>query len=180
MSKQSRLLVRDARQPLSSSPLVPTHGLELSGYPSRQDQVDVLQGGIESRGTEAPVVVAPATDVRVEHPSQILEGFGAPPVKRPPSDGLTDRLERGWTGSGAERDAHSPVSFAHHPWPEHVAKEGESKIRVIVASALILAVDDFRLLGMQRQSAVSEPLLKRAPQRRRLGFCAAVQIASSA
>ena len=69
MSEQARLLVRDARQPLSSSPLVPTHGFELSGCPPRQDQVDVLQGWIEGRRAEPPIVVDRAADVRVEHPS---------------------------------------------------------------------------------------------------------------
>ena len=94
----------------------------------------------------------------------------AAPVQRPAPDGPSDRLERGWASRGAERDAHPPVSFAHHPRPEHVAEKVEPKTRVIVASALILAVDDFRLLGMQRQSAVSKSSLKRRPQRRRLGL----------
>src|SRR3974390_3618625 len=42
------------------------------------------------------------------------------------------------------------------------------------APIFILAVDDFRLLRMKRQSAVSEPPLKRCAQRPRLLLTAAV------
>ena len=84
----------------------------------------------------------------------------AAPVQRPAPDGSSDRLERGWASRGAERDAQSPRIFCSPPRPEHVAEKVEPKTRVIVASALILAVDDFRLLGMQRQSAASKSSLK--------------------
>src|SRR5271166_6701419 len=60
MSEQPRLMACDARQPVSGSPLAPAQGLELSGGPSRQDKVDVLQGRIEGRRTEPPVVCARA------------------------------------------------------------------------------------------------------------------------
>ena len=39
---------------------MPAQGLELSGRPSREDQIDVPQGWIESRRTEPPIVVEPA------------------------------------------------------------------------------------------------------------------------
>src|SRR6185437_7927420 len=125
VSEKPRLLARDAQQPVSGSSLVPAHGLKLSGRPSRQNPVDVQQGWIEGRRTKPTVVVDPAPDVRVEHPRQILKGLVAAPVQRPAPDGPSDRLERSWAGRGAERDAHSPVSFAHHPRPEHVAEKVE-------------------------------------------------------
>src|SRR5215470_15600588 len=63
VSKQPRLMACDARQPVSGSPLVPAQGLELSARPPRQDQVDALQGWVEGRRTEPPIVVDPATNV---------------------------------------------------------------------------------------------------------------------
>ena len=45
---------------------------------------------------------------------------------------------------------------------------------MIFTSTLISAIDDFRLVRMQRQSAISKPRLKSCPQRRGLVFCAAV------
>src|SRR5215467_14613500 len=63
VSKQPRLMACDARQPASGSPLVPAQGLELSARPPRQGQVDALQGWVEGRRTEPPIVVDPATNV---------------------------------------------------------------------------------------------------------------------
>ena len=80
MSKKPRLMACVARQPVSGSPLVPAQGLELSGRPSRQDQIDVPQGWIEVEVTEPPIVVDPTTNVRVEHPSLIIKGFVTAPM----------------------------------------------------------------------------------------------------
>ena len=68
MSEKPRLLACDARQPVSGSPRVPAQGLELSGRPSSQDQIDVPQGWVKDRRTEPPIVIDPTTNVRVEHP----------------------------------------------------------------------------------------------------------------
>ena len=174
MSEQPRLMTCDARQPVSGSPLAPAQGLELSGGPSRQDKVDVPQGRIEGRRTEPPIVVDPTANVRVEHPREVIQGFVTTPMQRPTPDSLTDRRERRCAGGGTERDAHTPGPFAHHPRPESVAEKVELKSRMIFASTLISAIDDFRLLRMQRQSAISKPRLKSSPQRRGLVLCAAV------
>jgi hypothetical protein len=68
----------------------------------------------------------------------------------------------------------TPGPFAHHPWPESAAEKVELKSRMIFTSTLISAIDDFRLVRMQRQSAISKPRLKSCPQHRGLVFCAAV------
>src|SRR5579863_7412149 len=39
---------------------------------------------------------------------------------------------------------------------------------MVLTSTLILAIDDFRLVRMQRQSALSKPRFKSSPQRRGL------------
>jgi hypothetical protein len=177
MCEQPRLMACDARQPVSGSPLAPEQGLKLSGGPSRQDKVDVLQGRIEGRRTEPPIVVDPRANVRVEHPREVIQGFVTAPMHRPTPDSPTDRRERRCAGGGTERDAHTPGPFAHHPWPESVAEKVELKSRMIFTSTLISAIDDFRLVRMQRQSAISKPRLKSCPQRRGLVLW---QIASSA
>ena len=91
-------------------------------------------------------------------------------MHRPTPDRLTDRRDRLCADCGTERDAHSPGPFAHHSWPESVAEEVELKGRMVFASTFILAIDDFRLVGMQRQSALSKPRLKSRPQRGGLVF----------
>src|SRR3984885_14950154 len=127
MCEQPRLMACDARQPVSGSPLAPAQGLKLSGGPSRQDKVDVLQGRIEGRRTEPPIVVDPTANVRVEHPREVIQGFVTAPMHRPTPDSPTDRRERRCAGGGTERDAHTPGPFAHHPWPESVAEKVELK-----------------------------------------------------
>ena len=79
--------------------LVTSEGLELPMRPSRQDEVDATQGGIEGRLVETAVVFDPATDVVVEHPRQVVQRLVAALVELPMSDGLPDRLE----SLGAER-----------------------------------------------------------------------------
>src|ERR1700722_19571979 len=157
VSEQPRLTAGDAPQPVSGSPLVPAQGPELPARPSCQGKVDALQGRIEGRRTEPPIVVDPAANVRVAHPGEIIQGLVTPPMHRPPPDRLTDRRERLCADCGTERDAHFPGPLAHHSWPESVAKKVETKARMVSTSTFILAVDDFRLVRMQRPSARSKP-----------------------
>src|SRR5215470_10808122 len=85
-------------------------------------------------------------------------------MHRPTPDSPTDRRERLCAGCRTERDAHAPVPLAHHSWPERVAEKVELKGRMVLAPTLILAIDDFRLFRMQRQSAFSKPRRKSSPQ----------------
>src|SRR5215469_11654098 len=85
-------------------------------------------------------------------------------MHRPTPDSPTDRRERLCAGCRTERDAHAPGPLAHHSWPERVAEKVELKGRMVLAPTLILAIDDFRLFRMQRQSAFSKPRRKSSPQ----------------
>src|ERR1700751_1303800 len=78
-------------------------------------------------------------------------------MHRPTPDSPTDRREPFCAGCRTERDAHAPDPLAHHSWPERVAEKVELKGRMVLAPTLILAIDDFRLFRMQRQSAFSKP-----------------------
>jgi hypothetical protein len=99
-------------------------------------------------------------------------------VKRPASDRLSDRLESFVAGRRAEQDAEGTSPAPRQPQPERVAEKVERLVWVVSAPIFILAVDDFRLLRMKRQSAVSEPPLKRCAQRPRLRLTAAVASAN--
>ena len=54
------------------------------------------------------------------------------------------------------------------------SRENRTLVRVVSVPVIILAVDDFRLLGMTRQSAFDEPSLKRCAQHPRLRLTMAV------
>src|SRR5271169_825270 len=142
--------------------------------PPSQDQVDVSQGRVESRLVVPAVVVDPTPDMTVEHPGQVVERLVAALMKRPASDRLSDRLESLVAGRGAERNAEGTPPPSRQPRPECVAEKIELVVRVVSAPVIILAIDDFRFLGMKRQAAFNEPSLKRCAQRPRLLFIAAV------
>ena len=105
MYEQIRLAPNDIRQPVMCPPLVASQGLELPMGPSCQNLVDVAQGGIESRLVVTPIVVDPAADVTVEHPSKIIQRLVAALMERPVSDSLPDRFESFAAGRRTERDA---------------------------------------------------------------------------
>jgi len=134
----------------------------------------VSQGRVESRLVVPAVVIDPTPDMTVEHPGQVVQRLVAALVKRPASDRLPDRLESLVACRGTEDDAEGTPPASRQPRPERIAEKVELLIRVVSAPVIILAVDDFRLLRMKRQSAVREPPLKRCAQRPRLLLTAAV------
>src|SRR5215469_3405754 len=107
-------------------------------------------------------------------PGEVIQRLVAALVKRPASDRLSDRLESFVACRRAEHDAEGTPPASRQPRPECIAKEVELLVRVISTPVIILAADDFRLLGMKRQPALHEPCLKRCAQCPRLLFIAAV------
>ena len=171
MYEQIRLALNDIRQPVMGSSLVASQGLELPMGPSCQNLVDVAQGGIEGRLVVTAVVVDPAADVTVEHPCKIIQRLVAALMERPVSDSLPDRLESFAAGRRTERNAES-LPPARQPRPKRIAEKIERVVWVVSASIIVLAIDDFGLIRMQRQRALREPLLQRCPQRPGLFFTA--------
>jgi hypothetical protein len=151
-----------------------SQGLELPMRPSSKDKVDVTQGRVESRLVVPAVVVDPTPDVAIEHPGQVVQRLVAALVERPASDRLSDGLESFVACRGAEQDAECTPPASRQSRPEPVAEKVERLVWVASAPIFVLAVDDFRLLRMKRQSAVSEPPLKRFAQRPRLLLTVAV------
>ncbi len=135
------------QQPVMCPSLVASEGLELPMRPSRQDAVDVPQGGIEGRLVETAIVVDPPADMVVEHPRQIVQRLVAALVERPVSDGLPDRFESFAADRRTERDA-EPVPSARQPRPKRIAEEVELVVWVVAASIIVLAIDDFRFVRM--------------------------------
>jgi hypothetical protein len=180
VGEQPWLSPRNASDPVRCLPPMASQGLELPMRPSSQNTVDVSQGRVERRFVVPAVVVDPAPDVAVEHPGQVVQRLVAALVKRPASDRLSDRLESFVACRGAEQDAECTPPASRQPRPERVAEKVERLVWVASTPIFILAIDDFRLLRMKRQSAVSEPPLKRCAQ---LLACASLRqwhIASSA
>ena len=138
MGEQRRLTTRDARQPMHGSRSVPPQGLELPIGPSRQEDIDVSQGRVERRRVEPPIVVDPATNVRIEHSRQIVQGLVAALMQRPAANRLADRLESLIADRGTERDADLRTPSARQPRPECIAEEVELVAGIV--SALVKTI----------------------------------------
>jgi hypothetical protein len=164
VGEQPCLAARNALQPVDGPRPVPVQGLELPTGPSRQDDIDVPQGRVERRRVEPTIVVDPAPDVRVEHPRQIVQRLVTALLKGPAAHGLTDRLESFVADGRTERDADLPSPSARQPRPESIAEEVELLVGIVATSVIILAIDDFRLLRMEFQSAALQSCSDGLPQ----------------
>src|ERR1700722_376704 len=146
---------------------MPLQGLELPMGPSRQDAVDVPKGRVKSRLVVAAIIVDPATDVRVEHPRQVIKRLVAALMKRPAANCLPNPFESFVARCWAERDT-EPLPSARQPRPECIPEKIEPLVPMSSTPVIILAVDNLCLLRMKRQPAFSEPPLKRCAQCPRL------------
>ncbi len=107
------------------------------------------------------VVVNPAPDYGVEHPSQVIQRLVTASRKVPSANLAPDRFEGLVADRGTERDADSTLPSSRQPRPKRIAEEVELPVRIVSAPVIIFAVDDLRLIRMKRQPTFSEPLLER-------------------
>src|SRR5262245_55766936 len=141
----------------------PAQTLELPTCPAHQVGVDAQQRCSQLLAIELAVVVDPATNAGIVNRGQILQGFVAAMVNGPSPDGPADGLQCFWTGSRPEAMHVAMPMPDRLPGSESEAKKIERLIRVIATPVHILAVDDLRLLRMQRQLADREAIRQRLP-----------------
>jgi hypothetical protein len=115
---------------------------------------------------ELTVIVDPATNARVVHRRQALQGLIAAVMKRPAPDGRA--IQRRCTRRRHEAMCVDMTLPDRRPCPECEPEKVERLVREIAAPVCILAVDDLRLLGVQDQLAGRKAIRKRAPQCLRL------------
>ena len=174
MSKQAWLTPYGTVQPMPRTPPVAVQGLVLPIGPLCQFGINVPQGRVQSRLIVMAVVVNPAPDYGVEHPSEVIERFVTSPWKRPRPKLAPYRLEGFVADCGTERHADLSAPTSHQPRPERIAEEVELLVGIVSAPVIIFAVDDLRLLGMKHQPTFGEPLRKRLTQASCLRFAPAV------
>ena len=163
MSEERRICAAKPIKPISRALGLATEPLELATRPADDIEIDPLQGWTQLRPIEAAVVVDPALNVRVVRLGKILQGFIAVMMKRPAPDRPADERQRLRTGRGHEA-MRGDMPLPHRlPCSEHESEKVERLIWEVATPVRILAVDDFRLLGMQHQLAGRKAVGKRAP-----------------
>lgn len=99
------------------------------------------------------LIVDPTSDVWIEHPRKIIECLVAAALKPPYPHGFTNCLECPWTGRRKKRSSVAATWPFRFPWTKTVPKEVELLYLEGSCAIGVLAVDDLRLLCMERQSA---------------------------
>src|SRR5438445_12498139 len=163
MSEERRICAAKPIKPISCPPGLATQPLELAARPADDIEIDPLQRRTQLRLVEVAVVVDPAANARVVHLGQILQGFVAAMMKRPAPNCSADGRQRLRTG-GRQEARKGPTSPSQRfSRPECEPEKVERLVRKVAQAVRILAVDDLRLLGMQRQLAGRKAFLQRAP-----------------
>jgi hypothetical protein len=137
--------------------------LEFAARPANNIGIDPRQGRTQLRVVELTVIVDPATNARVVHRRQALQGLIAAVMKRPAPDGPADGLQRRCTRRRHEAMRVDMTLPDRLPCPECEPEKVERLVREIAAPVCILAGDDLRLLGVQDQLAGHKAIRKRAP-----------------
>src|ERR1039457_1911560 len=106
---------------------------------------------IQRRAIIPPVVLEPPSDLRVEHPGQILDSLVAAQMQVPASNLFPNRFHRLVGNCRAEVDEVLPKPILRSPRPKRVAQEFEFFVRIRPSPILTLAIDNFRLLRMKFQ-----------------------------
>ena len=142
MGEEARVSPTNPNQPCRCPFWSPMQALEFAICPTNQISVNATKDRTKSRSIEVPVVVDPATDGTIVQPGQILQGFVASVVERPPLQRLSHCLQRLRTDRGQERDDGLISVPDRFPRPKLIAQKIEGLVRVVTTPVHILAVDE--------------------------------------
>lgn len=82
----------DTGEPLARAFRLLLEALELAAHPFSQMEVDPAQTVVQRRLVEVTVVVDLTTNIRIDHPRQIIKGRVGPVLETPLPDFPTHRL----------------------------------------------------------------------------------------
>ena len=162
MNEESWICAAKPLKPISRPFSVVAKPLKFTARPADDIEIDPLQGRTQLRAIEVAVVVDPASNVRVVHVGQVLQGLVTALMKRPPPDFPADGRE-GLRADGWHEALRRETLPHRFPRSETEAEKVKRLVREVATPVRILAVDDPRLLGMQHQLAGRKAVGKRAP-----------------
>ena len=156
MGEQSRRGFRNSGEPEPRLPRSLPEAFELPHHPSVQMGVDQTKRRNERRFVKASEVTNPPLNLAIEHTGQIDEPLVAAPLQAPVSHPTPERLQ--CLGTCCRKIGYAIQSSAPDCQPrlESVAEEVECNRRVTSLPIGILAVDDLRLLRVERQTRSEE------------------------
>ena len=122
--------------------------------PKDQILVQFAHRRIERRAIISPVILEPASDNWIKHPRQIFNRLVAAVRQVPAPKSVAYRLRCFVRDRGAEIDEKLPLAILGSPRLKAVAEKIKRFVWVVLPfPKIILAIDDFRFLRMEFQSA---------------------------
>src|SRR5713226_5738088 len=125
--------------------------------PANQKLVEMAKDRVQRGPIEAAVVLNPATQDRIPHARQVVNGLVAPQGQSPAPHFLAHLGRRPRAHRRREVDEELPPSILRPPRAKRVSQEIEPFFRIPARPEVILAVDDARLAGMDFQPTQREP-----------------------
>src|SRR5215471_19098188 len=131
-------------------------GTQLLVFPlGPQDQVSIqfAHGRVERRTIVASVILEPTPDDRIKHPRQVFDCLITALWQFPAAKGVADCLRCLVRNRRTEIDEVPALAILRSSGLKCIPKKIKLFVRVSLLSKIILAIDDFRFLRMEFQSA---------------------------
>jgi hypothetical protein len=173
--EESQLPFSDGSQEAPRPPGSSAQSFVFPHRPSNEILVDVLEDLDQLRRVEDAVIVDPASHDRIDLLCEVIEGRAAPPVQTPPLDRVPDRRAGVIPDRWKEVDEYHATPVPCLPGPKRVPKEREPNVLMRTAPVGVLAVHDARLVQIQFQTDLRQPLDDRAEHDLRLLSASTVQ-----
>src|SRR6266849_5078234 len=125
--------------------------------PADQKLVEMAKDRVQRGPIEAAVVLNPATEDRIPHARQVVNGFVAPQGQPPAPHPLAHLSHRVRAHRRGEVDEELAPSILRPPRAKRITQEIEPFLGIPAWPVVILAVDDARLARMDLQPTLREP-----------------------
>src|SRR5919199_3811933 len=175
MHKEARLPSGNPSEPMRGPALMAFQLLVFPHGPFAQHAIQDLEGRIQRRLVELPIILPPSPQDGSEHAGKIVESLIPTPVQPPAADGLPHRFGGPGTDRWSEVDKVLPPAILRPSWTKRIAQEIEALLGERAPSVGIFTVHDVCLVGMQFQVALRQPCRDARLKPARLRFTLAMR-----
>src|SRR5262252_10680192 len=151
--EQLRSTPRNTGDPVRRSAQMVAQLLVFALSPKGKISIQFTHRRIKCRAIVPPVILEPAPDNRVKHPGQVFDSFVTALRQIPATNGVPHGLRCLVGDRWTEVDEELSLTVFRSSRLKSVAKKIKLFVRVSPMAKIILAIDDFRFLRMEFQSA---------------------------
>ena len=157
MHKEARLPSGNPSEPMRGPALMAFQLLVFPHGPFDQNAIQDLEGRIQRRLVELPIILYPSPQDGIEHAGEIVESLITTQVQPPASDGLPHRFGGPGTDRWSEVDEVLPPALLRPSWAKRITQEIEALLGERAPPVGIFALHHMCLGRMQFQMALRQP-----------------------